>query len=269
MDGPAFSTRAETETHRQLGFDVIGMTNLGEIRLAREAEIAVATMAMITDYDCWKVEEEPVTADAVIAHLRGQRRRREEHPRPRHPAHSRASPDWPEHRALDSALVTDRKLWPAETVEKLGVILERFVRSAEAPRSWLVAPASIPSFHAGTLFAISMTAMIRSPARRLACCRRCRSPAPRPRLPRRRRARASALGSCDGDAAPRRPRPRTRRPEDHLLPVPRRWPVHRDDLRRRPARREYAAPARHAQAAQDQRDLLHGRPMRGGVSPRS
>src|SRR5687768_2625298 len=69
MDGPAFSTRAESETHRKLGFDVIGMTNLGEIRLAREAEIAVATMAMITDYDCWKVEEEPVTAEAVISHL--------------------------------------------------------------------------------------------------------------------------------------------------------------------------------------------------------
>src|SRR5262245_51014871 len=66
MDGPQFSTRAESEVHRKLGFDVIGMTNLAEARLAREAEIALATMAMITDYDCWKVDEEPVTGEAVI-----------------------------------------------------------------------------------------------------------------------------------------------------------------------------------------------------------
>jgi len=126
MDGPAFSTRAESETHRKLGFDVIGMTNLGEIRLAREAEIAAATMAMITDYDCWKVEEEPVTADAVIAHLHANAdaaKRILARVIPQIPA----EPGYPEHRALDSALVTDRKLWPAETVKKLGVILERFV----------------------------------------------------------------------------------------------------------------------------------------------
>src|SRR5438270_7332580 len=69
MDGPAFSTRAESELNRRHGFDVIGMTNLPEAKLAREAEIALASMAMITDYDCWKVEEEPVTAEAVFAHL--------------------------------------------------------------------------------------------------------------------------------------------------------------------------------------------------------
>ena len=69
MDGPAFSTRAESELNRKHGFDVIGMTNLPEAKLAREAEIALATMAMITDYDCWKVEEEPVSAQTVIGHL--------------------------------------------------------------------------------------------------------------------------------------------------------------------------------------------------------
>ena len=62
MDGPAFSTRAESELNRRHGFDVIGMTNLPEAKLAREAEIALATMAMITDYDCWKIDEEPVSA---------------------------------------------------------------------------------------------------------------------------------------------------------------------------------------------------------------
>ena len=125
MDGPAFSTRAESETHRKLGFDVIGMTNLGEVRLAREAEIAIATLAMITDYDCWKTEEEPVTAEAVIAHLMANAAAAKQilaRVIPQIPA----EPHYPEHRALDSALVTDRSLWPAETVQKLGVILERF-----------------------------------------------------------------------------------------------------------------------------------------------
>ena len=69
MDGPAFSTRAESELNRRHGFDVIGMTNLPEAKLAREAEISLATMAMITDYDCWKVEEEPVSAQTVFGHL--------------------------------------------------------------------------------------------------------------------------------------------------------------------------------------------------------
>ena len=125
MDGPAFSTRAESETHRKLGFDVIGMTNRGDVRRAREAEIAIATMAMITDYDCWKTEEEPVTAEAVIAHLMANAAAAKQilaRVIPQIPA----EPHYPEHRALDSALVTDRSLWPAETVQKLGVILERF-----------------------------------------------------------------------------------------------------------------------------------------------
>ena len=125
MDGPAFSTRAESEVNRKLGFDVIGMTNLGEAKLAREAEIALATMAMITDYDCWKVEEEPVTADAVIAHLHANAdaaKRILAAVIPQIPT----VPDWPEHTALNSALVTDRSLWPAATVEKLGPILGRF-----------------------------------------------------------------------------------------------------------------------------------------------
>jgi 5'-methylthioadenosine phosphorylase len=101
------------------------MTNLGEVRLAREAEIAIATMAMITDYDCWKVEEEPVTADAVVAHLHANANAAKKilaQVIPQIPV----EPNYPEHRALDSALITHRELWPAETVKKLGVILERF-----------------------------------------------------------------------------------------------------------------------------------------------
>src|SRR5437667_5075486 len=124
MDGPAFSTRAESELNRRNGFDVIGMTNLPEAKLAREAEIALGTMAMITDYDCWKVEEEPVSAQTVIGHLMANA----ETARkvlvdlvPRVPM----EPNWPEHSALDSALVTEPKLWPATTVKKLKPNLRR------------------------------------------------------------------------------------------------------------------------------------------------
>jgi 5'-methylthioadenosine phosphorylase len=125
MDGPAFSTRAESEQNRRNGFDVIGMTNLPEAKLAREAEIALATVAMITDYDCWKVEEEPVSAQTVFEHLIANAEMAKKiltDAIPRIPA----EPNWPEHRALDTALVTDRKLWPAATREKLGAILGRF-----------------------------------------------------------------------------------------------------------------------------------------------
>src|SRR3989454_4413014 len=114
MDGPAFSTRAESELNRRNGFDVIGMTNLPEAKLAREAEIALATLAMITDYDCWKIEEEPVTAQTVIAHLFANAKAAKaiiEKVIPRIPL----VPDWPEHRALDNALVTDKSLWPEPT----------------------------------------------------------------------------------------------------------------------------------------------------------
>ena len=126
MDGPAFSTRAESELNRRNAFDVIGMTNLPEAKLAREAEIALATMAMITDYDCWKVEEEPVSAQTVFGHLTANAQAAKKvliDVIPRVPA----EPNWPEHRALDSALVTDRKLWPAATVGKLGPILGRLL----------------------------------------------------------------------------------------------------------------------------------------------
>jgi len=126
IDGPAFSTRAESDFNRQNGFDVIGMTNLPEAKLAREAEIAFAAMAMITDYDCWKVEEEAVSAQTVLGHVIANAETAKKllvDVIPRIPT----EPNWPEHFALDSALVTDRTLWPAATVEKLKPILGRFL----------------------------------------------------------------------------------------------------------------------------------------------
>src|SRR5438552_2029687 len=102
MEGPAFSTRAESLTHHQLGYDVIGMTNLGEAKCAREAEIAYATMAMVTDYDSWKQDEAQVTVAMVIENLR------------KNAAQANAivlqtipliptKPDWPCHEALRNA----------------------------------------------------------------------------------------------------------------------------------------------------------------------
>jgi 5'-methylthioadenosine phosphorylase len=125
MDGPAFSTRAESEFNRRQGFDVIGMTNLPEAKLAREAEIALATLAMVTDYDCWKLDEEPVSAETVFEHLRSNAETAKKIVAaaiPRIPS----EPNWPEHRALDSALVTGQSLWPETTRERLQAILGRF-----------------------------------------------------------------------------------------------------------------------------------------------
>jgi 5'-methylthioadenosine phosphorylase len=124
MDGPAFSTRAESELNHRNGFDVIAMTNLPEAKLAREAEIAFATMAMITDYDAWKIEEEPVSADVVLSHLLANAetaRRVIVDVIPRIPTEA----NWPEHFALDRALVTERRFWPDTTIKKLGPILAR------------------------------------------------------------------------------------------------------------------------------------------------
>jgi 5'-methylthioadenosine phosphorylase len=70
MEGPAFSTRAESKLYRSWGVDVIGMTNLTEAKLAREAEICYATLALVTDYDCWHEEEEDVTVGDVLGILR-------------------------------------------------------------------------------------------------------------------------------------------------------------------------------------------------------
>ena len=69
MEGPQFSTKAESQLYRSWGMDVIGMTNLQEARLAREAELCYVTVAMVTDYDCWHEEHDHVTVDQIIAVL--------------------------------------------------------------------------------------------------------------------------------------------------------------------------------------------------------
>jgi len=125
MDGPAFSTRSESDSYRHLGFDVIGMTNLPEAKLAREAQIALATIACITDYDCWKTDVEPVTLQAVVDHLKANAelaKRLLQRVIPNIPVDANE----PEHRALEYAIVTQRSYWPQETLDKLGPILSSF-----------------------------------------------------------------------------------------------------------------------------------------------
>jgi 5'-methylthioadenosine phosphorylase len=126
MEGPAFSTRAESLTNRKMGYNVVGMTNLGEAKCAREAEIAYATMAMVTDYDCWKEDEEHVTVEMVIRNLNKNAEAAKAIIRrvlPQIPA----KPGWPCHDALKNAIMTQKDLWPAKTKRELAPILKRYL----------------------------------------------------------------------------------------------------------------------------------------------
>ncbi|HXR03649.1 MAG TPA: S-methyl-5'-thioadenosine phosphorylase [Verrucomicrobiae bacterium] len=125
MEGPAFSTRAESLTNHRAGYDVIGMTNLGEAKCAREAEIAYATLAMSTDYDCWK-EDEHVTLEMVVGNLH---RNADTAKKIVVSAFAKipAEPTWPCHSALKNAILTDKKFWPKKTVAELKPILAKYL----------------------------------------------------------------------------------------------------------------------------------------------
>lgn len=128
MNGPAFSTRAEAAMHRMMGADIIGMTNAPEARLCREAEIAAAALALVTDYDCWKEDEPPVDVEAVLENLRANSSLAKQIVR-RVIAMIPDSPASPSHRVLDTAVFTPRDLWPPRTAEDLAPILGRFLRA--------------------------------------------------------------------------------------------------------------------------------------------
>jgi 5'-methylthioadenosine phosphorylase len=124
MEGPAFSTRAESEFHRAQGFDVVGMTNLAEAKLAREAEMSYATIAMVTDYDCW--HETEVSVEEVIGVLKENAVLAEKtitHAVSQIPLHEVT----PCHRALQNAIMTPRDHWPKELVEKLKPLLAPYL----------------------------------------------------------------------------------------------------------------------------------------------
>ncbi len=126
MEGPAFSTRAESLSYRQVGGDVIGMTSLPEAKLCREAEICYASMAMVTDYDCWREGEDHVTMEMIIGNLMANTALAKDVL-----AHLIAT--LPESRsctcgaALKDALVTDRNLVPAATKQALVAIVGKYL----------------------------------------------------------------------------------------------------------------------------------------------
>jgi len=127
MEGPAFSTKAESNLHRSWGATIIGMTNLPEAKLAREAEIAYATLALVTDYDCWHPDHDSVTVELVIANLQRNAinaqkviqetvRRLTENP-----------PDSDAHSALKYAILTPLDKISTEAKERLHLLLQKYL----------------------------------------------------------------------------------------------------------------------------------------------
>jgi 5'-methylthioadenosine phosphorylase len=126
MEGPAFSTRAESRIYRKWGVDVIGMTNMPEAKLAREAEICYATLALATDYDCWHGSEEDVSIESVLAIIR----RNVEHSKRiirevagRLPGREGCGCS----ETLRYAIITDRKKIPAATRNRLALLLGKYL----------------------------------------------------------------------------------------------------------------------------------------------
>ncbi len=128
MEGPAFSTLAESQVYRSWGMDVIGMTQLREAKLAREAEICYATLAMVTDYDCWYEAEtgETVSVDMIIQNLN------------KNVSTARALlkraimqisllQDCSCRHALKTAILTAKEKWPSETIDRLGPVIKKYL----------------------------------------------------------------------------------------------------------------------------------------------
>jgi 5'-methylthioadenosine phosphorylase len=128
MEGPQFSTRAESLLYRSWGMDVIGMTNYTEARLAREAEMHYATMAMVTDYDCWRSHD----ADVDIIDILRVMRENAEHAKQiiaatvgkiQHPEDACTCAG-----ALEHAIITHRELIPAAKIKELGPLVEKYLK---------------------------------------------------------------------------------------------------------------------------------------------
>jgi 5'-methylthioadenosine phosphorylase len=128
MEGPAFSTKAESNIHRSMGIDVVGMTNATEAKLAREAEICYATVSLITDYDCW-IEDDPEAMVSIEMIMENQRKNIEN----AGTLICEAVKNIPSERtcncpdALKTAIISDKKGIPRETLEKLRPIIGKYV----------------------------------------------------------------------------------------------------------------------------------------------
>jgi 5'-methylthioadenosine phosphorylase len=129
MEGPAFSTRAESEVYRSWGMSVIGMTNLQEAKLAREAEICYATLALVTDYDCWHPGHDAVTADSVIEYLNKNVRNAQLIIKAAVRQTGGQERSCKCASALKNAIFTAPHLWPAETRKKLDAIVGKYALS--------------------------------------------------------------------------------------------------------------------------------------------
>ena len=125
MEGPQFSTRAESHLYRSWGCDVIGMTNMPEAKLAREAEICYATVAMVTDYDCWREGEDDVDIQSVLANLKKNAHRAQELLQDLLSRMSSQPRECGCGSACQFAIITAPDRRPSETVEKLRVLLPR------------------------------------------------------------------------------------------------------------------------------------------------
>jgi len=127
MEGPAFSTKAESHLYRSWGATVIGMTNLPEAKLAREAEIAYATLALVTDYDCWHPDHDTVTVEMVIANLQGNATNAQKVIQETVRRLSDNPPVSEAHSALKFAILTQLDKVPAATKEKLELLLKKYL----------------------------------------------------------------------------------------------------------------------------------------------
>jgi len=126
MEGPAFSTKAESNVYRQWGMDIIGMTNLQEAKLAREAEIAYATLALVTDYDCWHEGHDSVTIEMVIEYLNKNVRNAQLILKDAVKRVAAKQTPNQYRDAIKNAIFTAPNLWPAETVKKLDAIIGKY-----------------------------------------------------------------------------------------------------------------------------------------------
>jgi 5'-methylthioadenosine phosphorylase len=126
IEGPQFSTRAESRLYRQWGVDIIGMTNMPEARLAREAELCYATLALATDYDCWHASAADVDIGAILVILQRNVQLAQEIITRTVP-HLQGARTCPCSTALQTAVITDRAMIPAAVQERLGLLINRYL----------------------------------------------------------------------------------------------------------------------------------------------
>jgi len=126
MEGPAFSTKAESNVYRSWGMDVIGMTNLQEAKLAREAEMCYATLALVTDYDCWHEAHDAVSVETVVEYLNKNVRNAQVIMREAVQRLSRHGRTCGCDSAMKNAIFTPPDLWPPATTKKLDAIIKKY-----------------------------------------------------------------------------------------------------------------------------------------------